>query len=105
MSDFSTRLQELMIVRKMSQRQLAQMVNVTEAAMSRYVKGERVPRMNVVASIATALHTTSDYLLGRDTEHDAEFDFTQVRRIVARHASHMSEEQKAELIKALFAKE
>lgn len=105
MNDFSTRMQEMMTLRHINQRQLASMVDVTEAAMSRYVKGERTPRMNTVANIATVLQTTSDYLLGRDTEHDATFDFTQVKRIIARNASSMSAEQKTELINALFAKE
>ena len=69
------------------------------------LKGERMPRMNTVANIATALQTTSDFLLGRDTEHDAEFDFAQMKRILARNASSMTAEQKTELIHALFAKE
>ena len=105
MNIFSTRLQELMALRHVTQRQLAAMVDVTEAAMSRYVKGERMPRMNTVANIATALQTTSDYLLGRDTEHDAEFDFTTVKRLIARNASSMTADQKTELINALFATE
>ena len=58
MNVFSTRLQELMVLRHVTQRQLAAMVDVTEAAMSRYVKGERMPRMNTVANIATALQNT-----------------------------------------------
>lgn len=105
MSIFSERLQELMTVHHITQRQLASMVEVTEASMSRYVKGEREPRMNVVANIATALQTTLDYLLGRDVEHEATFDFTNVKRIIARSASSMTAEQKTELINALFAKE
>lgn len=105
MSIFCDRLQELMALHHISQRQLATLVDVTEASMSRYVKGERMPRMNTVANIATALHTTSDYLLGRDEDHDAKFDFTAVRRIIARNASNMTAEQKTELINTLFAKE
>ena len=102
---FYERLQELMKLHHITQRQLAAMVGVTEASMSRYVKGERMPRMNTVANIATALHTTSDFLLGRDMEHDEEFDFAQMSRILARNASNMTAEQKTELINALFAKE
>ncbi len=105
MSEFSERLQSLMRQRNVTQRQLADRINVTEASMSRYVKGERMPRMNTVADMATALHTTSDFLLGRDTEHDESFDFTQVKRILARHASSLTAEEKNELINALFAKE
>ena len=32
--------------------------------MSRYISGARDPNPKVIANIATALHTTSDYLLG-----------------------------------------
>lgn len=105
MSDFSERLQALMRQRSMTQKQLAERINVTEASMSRYVKGERMPRLNTVADMATALHTTSDYLLGRDAEHEESFDFAQVRRMLARHASSLTAEEKNELINALFAKE
>ena len=105
MSEFSERLRTMMRQHGMSQRQLAERINVTEASMSRYVKGERMPRMNTVADMATALHTTSDFLLGRDTEHNESFDFTQVKRILARHASSLTAEEKNELINALFAKE
>jgi transcriptional regulator with XRE-family HTH domain len=105
MSEFSERLQSLMRQRNMTQRQLAERINVTEASMSRYCNGERMPRLNTVANMATALHTTSDFLLGRDTEHDESFDFAQVKRLLARHASSLSAEEKNELINALFAKE
>ena len=105
MITFSERLQALMQQRNMTQRQLAERINVTEASMSRYVKGERMPRMNIIADMATALHTTSDFLLGRDTEHDEYFDFAQVKRILARNAASLSAEEKNELINALFAKE
>lgn len=105
MSEFSVRLRSLMKQRGITQRQLAERINVTEASMSRYVKGERKPRLNTVADMATALHTTSDYLLGRDSVHDEAFDFAQVRRMLARHASELTAEEKNELINALFAKE
>lgn len=105
MSEFSVRLRSLMKQRGITQRQLAERINVTEASMSRYVKGERKPRLNTVADMATALHTTSDYLLGRDSVHDETFDFAQVRRMLARHSSELTAEEKNELINALFAKE
>ena len=105
MSEFSVRLQSLMRQRNVTQRQFAERINVTEASMSRYVNGERMPRMNTVADMATALHTTSDFLLGRDIEHDESIDFTQIKRILARLASSLTAEEKNELISALFAKE
>lgn len=52
----------------LTQRELADKVGVTKSSMSRYVNGSRIPKGTIVANIANALHTTSDYLLG--TEED-----------------------------------
>ena len=55
----------------MSQRDLANRIGVDESIVSRIIKGERIPKSDVLANIATALHTTSDYLLGIEND---EFD-------------------------------
>lgn len=64
MSVFSERLTALMKQNKINQKELAQMAEVTESAMSYYVNGERTPRSDVLTRIARALETTTDYLLG-----------------------------------------
>ena len=56
----------------------------------------------MIANIATALHTTSDYLLGIEPD---EFDFPRVQRMIARNASVLSAQEKKELISALFGEE
>lgn len=68
MSIFSERLFELMKSKKLSQKELAEKAGVTESAMSYYVKGERIPRSDVLTRIAKALGTTMDYLLGNTSE-------------------------------------
>lgn len=100
--DLGLRIAETLQKRSMSQRELARLVGVTEAVMSRYVSGEREPKPDVLANIATALHTTSDYLLGIENE---EFSHTRIRRMIARNASTMTEQEKKELINALFGEE
>lgn len=40
----------------MTQKELAKRINTTEATLSRYVSGDRDPKENMVANIATALH-------------------------------------------------
>ena len=59
------RIRALLSKQRMTQRQLAEKVGATESAVSKYLKGEREPRAEVLANIATALGTTSEYLLGR----------------------------------------
>ncbi len=87
----------------MTQSQLAESIGVTRATMSRYISGDRVPNGETVANIATALRTTSDYLLGR--ESDIELDFPEVERFIARNSSKMTLQQKKDLINALFGDE
>ena len=70
--------------------------------MSRYISGDREPKPETIANIATALHTTSDYLLGIENE---EFSHPQVRRLLARNASKMTDKEKKELIDALFGED
>ena len=86
----------------MSQRDLANRIGVDESIVSRIIKGERIPKSDVLANIATALHTTSDYLLGIEND---EFDSSKFVRLIARNSSKMSDADKKALINALFEEE
>ncbi len=103
MSIFTDRLSSLLEKNNMTQRELAERIGVTNATLCRYVSGERQPKSDTVANIATALHTTSDYLLGRESDED--FDFPKIERIIARNASKMTIQEKKELINALFGED
>ena len=84
------------------QKELAERIGITEAVISRYISGDREPKPDTLANIATALNTTSDYLLGIEND---DFDYPRVRRIIARNASTMTDSEKKELINALFGEE
>lgn len=88
--------------RGITQKDLAAMIGTTEATMSRYISGDRDPKAEVLANIATALHTTTDYLLGIEETGDPVRDFPHIERLIARNAQLMSPEQKKALIAALF---
>ena len=94
------RIVELLKKAGLTQKQLADRIGVTEAAMSRYIKGEREPMSNVVADMATALRTTADYLLGRGDFLGEEFSLVKV--FVARNSATLTTQQKQELIAALL---
>ena len=100
--ELGSRITETFLYRGIKQKEQAGRIGVTEAAMSRYVSGDREPKPDVLANIATALHTTSDFLLGIECE---EFDHPRIRRLIARNASSMTEQEKRELINALFGEE
>lgn len=99
---FAERLSALLKQQGVSQKELALLVGVTEATMSRYLHTDRIPKSEIIANIATALHTTSDYLLGTEPKNDADMDFPRIKRLIARNSASMTMEQKTELINALL---
>ena len=99
-----SRILDLLQKQGITQRELAEMVGVTEVSMSRYIKGDRIPKAPIIANIALALHTTSDYLLGHETEieEDSELEYYRTQRAIARNAKNWTKKQKADLVNALF---
>ena len=100
--ELGMRISDMLKKRNMSQRKLAERIQISEQQLSRYISGDREPKPEMIANMATALQTTSDYLLGLE---EGEFNFNQVRRLIARKASDMSDDEKRELMNALFGKE
>ena len=98
----TNRIAELLAIRGMSQKELALAANITEAAISHYIKGDRVPRGVNLIKIAKALGTTTDYLLKNDEIVDKDEDMRIVKMLIARNAEAMSKEEKMELIEILF---
>ena len=96
------RISEMLRKQGIQQKELAERIGITEAAMSRYINGTREPKPDVIANMATALHTTSDYLLGIKND---DLEYHQVRRMIARNASSMTKEEKMALISVLFGEE
>lgn len=65
MKNFSNILYNLLKQRGMTQKLLAEKAHTTEATISRYLSDtKRMPRADLVASIAEALDVSTDYLLG-----------------------------------------
>lgn len=55
---------ELMKENKISQSMLAKVLNVKQQTISRYIKGEREPDIDIIIAIAKYFEVTADYLLG-----------------------------------------
>ena len=100
MDTIGGRIAELLQQTKYTQKELAGMVGVTEAAMTRYLKDERIPKADVIANLATALNTTSDFLIKGVNDST---DFSEIQRMVARNASGMTDEQKMKLIRIIMS--
>lgn len=61
---FSQRLRKLRKERKMSQRELAQALNLSDVSVSRYELGAAQPSIETIQTLCNLFGVTSDYLIG-----------------------------------------
>jgi len=98
--DFHEKVRVLMNERNLTQKQLAEKLNVTEAAVSQYLSGIRTPRRDIVVNCARIFNVTVDYLLG--VEIKVETPFNQLSTLIARNSKELSAEEKNRLIKLIL---
>jgi transcriptional regulator with XRE-family HTH domain len=91
------KLAALLKERGMSQKELAEAACLTPASVSRYVNGEREPRVLTVAALADVLGVKPSDIIGTSDEQEMD---TAVSFIV-RNIDKLTEAQRAELIAAL----
>lgn len=63
---FVPRFREVLYEKGMKQKELARRIGCTEAAMSRWIKGNRLPSLELFVRIAKETGTSTDWLLGLD---------------------------------------
>lgn len=100
----ANRISELLEKRGMTQKELSLATKITESAISHYVKGDRVPRGVNLMKIATALGTTTDYLLETGEKLESEDEIKIIKTLIARNAEDMSYEDKMELVGILISR-
>lgn len=69
-NSLGNRITDLLKRSGLTQRELADRVGVTEITMTHIINGDRIPKGPIIANIANALHTTTDYLLGTEEKKD-----------------------------------
>lgn len=96
-------IKEMLEQKGISQKELASSAGVTEAAMSHYIKGDRVPRGANLLNIAKALGITTNVLLGESEEDDVSYE--QINTLVAHKAKDFTKEQKKALINLILGED
>ena len=80
---FVSRLEQARYEKGLTQTKLASKVGVTKQAISCYIRSKRIPRSDILVSIAQALGVSVDYLVGtsnakkRYDEKLAEYELAQ----------------------------
>lgn len=101
---FSDRLREALRENRLTQKELAEQAGITEAAVSHYLKGDRLPRASVLSRMADILGTSSDYLMS-GTAGDKEAEILEAKKLIARNVKNMSMEERMEIIHILTGKD
>ena len=70
MSVFSDNLKSALKKSGLTQKQLADRLNITEVTISRYVNGTRVPRGTLLSGIANVLNVSVDSLLNGEEQEE-----------------------------------
>ncbi len=87
---FKKRVKEEMEKNRYSQRQICELCGITQAAFSRYMTTNRLPKMGILANIANVLGTTTDYLVGNDEK----YGYDQLKIVLASSKDDLSKNQK-----------
>jgi len=87
---FISRLEQVRKEKGLTRTKLASKVGVTKSAMSCYIRRKRIPRGDILVSIARALDVSIDYLVGISNVKKRQTNADRIR--------NMSDEEMAERI-------
>lgn len=92
MIQFTKKLKQLREAHGLSRQELADMSNISSAAIGYYETGKREPQASTLVSIATALHVSVDDLLGyhADLYERAEYMLQSVGITTTHDTDHIS---------------
>lgn len=103
----SLKLGEMIIDRSrklgISQKELANLVGVTDTTMSRYINGTREPKIEILSNISSVLQISIDELVGQQRSESSEDEFPKIKRLIARNSKHLTMDKKRELINVLLS--
>ena len=91
------KVKQLMDNQGINQKKLSQLSGITEASISRYLKGERAARLDIIINFAKALNVTTEYLLNDDEETNLK-PYQEIATAIARNGNALTAEEKNQLI-------
>ena len=87
---------DLMKKKNLTQKELAKLSGIAESSISRYLRSDQRPRLDVVVNIAKALNVETTYLL--DEEDKSVTAYSAISTAVARYGNELTPEEKNRLI-------
>jgi|SRR5690554_1671217 len=99
MDTFGKRMAALRKERKMTQDELAKLLNTSISVIGRYERDEMTPSIEVAKNISNHLNTTVGYLLGETDKADLFKDPAMLRRLA--ELENMKTEDKSHILHVL----
>ena len=101
--DWSEKVKRMLADRNMNQKELSEKSGITRASISRYLKGNRRPRIDVVINVAKALGVEPEELLDEDEKVISPME--AIKLSFARNGGNLTEDEKKELVDMIMGKE
>lgn len=98
MKDIGDRINDLLEIKKISQKDLAINSGLSEVTICRYINHKRVPRADNLQSIAMALGVSVDYLIDGEVPQS----YTELYDYIYKNAKSMTLKQRNDLIRLLL---
>jgi transcriptional regulator with XRE-family HTH domain len=81
LADFADNLRELLKRRRMSQRQLADLIGLSQAMVSRWVEGKNMPKFLMVAKLADVFNVPIEMFVSSDLADVTDGEIEQRRNL------------------------
>jgi transcriptional regulator with XRE-family HTH domain len=102
------KIKEIREIKGISQSELAAAIGTTQTNISRWEQGKNEPTSNFIILLANHLQTTTDYLLGRETEYGiveikSDLSLTQDENEILTNYRKLNDQGKGRLVGYLIA--
>lgn len=98
--EWNEKVISIMRQKGINQKQLSQLSGITESSISRYLKRESAPRMDIVVNIAKALQVETEFFLSE--EEKGQTAYNAIAAAIARKGNELTAEEKNRLIALLL---
>lgn len=90
MKTWVDKVKKAMDEKGINQKKLSELSGITEPSISRYLKGERTPRIDIITNFARALNLDINDLLDVNSIHSA---YDDISFVIARRGNELTEEE------------
>ena len=87
--------------RGLRQADLVRLTGTTEAAISRYANGQRMPKHEILVSLCSILETSPEWLCGIDGMMDPQEAYQEAMGMIMSYGGEWTDQQKARMIRTV----